>query len=349
MKDLLVGVLCKKVDPDRYSVIKDKLAFDLILFTPRGINWKQRTISGLLLSKGRVQKKKVPFPRVVFNQFFTRSSATARGLEREIGRGKVFNIRTRINKMTTYSILSQSSLKPMVIPTRQFSAEAMLEMLSTGPVIFKPVYGAKGRDVLKIVREGERFKVSYQVDTEKVAFSRADDLLKWLEKYTDKEDFILQPFISFTKLDGHVFDLRVLVQKDRLGKWHVTATMSRVGFGYSYISNCLWKLMTAEQVLERLSSPVTLSQLSSNAIEVAMNMERAIAPLGELGIDYGIAGDKLWIIEVNGMPSKQIFEKFSAQTMENVMLTPLMYARFLARNSKKSEKLSTNIRYLPKQ
>lgn len=334
MKNLLVGVLCRKADPDRYSVIKDKLAFDLILFTPRGISWKQRTISGLLLSKGKVQKKKVPFPSVVFNQFFTRSSSTARRLEGEIGKGKVFNIRTRINKMTTYSILSQSSLRPMVIPTRQFSPEAMWEMLDTGPVIFKPVYGAKGRDVLKIVREGERFKISYQVDTELVAFSRADDLLKWLEKYTDKEDFILQPFLLFTKLDGHVFDLRMLVQKDRWGKWQVTADMSRLGFGYSYISNCLWKLMTAEQVLERLSSSITLSQLTANAIEVAMNMEGGIAPLGELGIDYGIADDNLWIIEVNGMPSKQIFEKFGVQTMENVMLTPLLYARFLAGDSK---------------
>lgn len=55
--------------------------------------------------------------------------------------------------------------------------------------------------------------------------------------------------------------------------------------------------------------------------------------LGELSVDYGIAAGRPWIIEVNGMPQKQIFRDISVETLERVVRTPLLYAKFLASSS----------------
>jgi len=330
MEGILVGVLCNKINPDNFSAVQDKLSFDLLLFASKGINWRQRRISGLLLRKGQWRQREVRFPDAVYNQRFTRSPATARRLEREIGWGRVFNIRTRLDKLTTYSILAKSRVKPLLIPTRPYSEKLILEMLATDPVIMKPVYGARGRDVLKLVRHGEEYRVYSQSDYDVTTFSRPRELLKWLEGYTDKENFILQPFLSLATLAGHIFDLRMLVQKDGLGKWRVTATLSRLGFERYFVNNLAWEVRTVEQVLESVPNTISLPRLKAKAIEVAVNMEKAMGHLGELSVDYGIAAGRPRIIEVNAMPQKQIFRDISAKTWERVVRTPLLYARFLS-------------------
>lgn len=330
MKNLLVGVLCNKIKPDLFSAVRDNLPFDLLLFTSKGIDWVQRRISGMLLHNGQWRQREVRFPDAVYNQCFTQSPAIARRLEREIGWGRVFNIRTRFNKLTTYSILAKSKVKPLLIPTRPYSEKLLLEMLATDSVIMKPVYGAKGRDVLKIARHGDEFKVYSQSDYDGIVFSRPEELLELARGYADREDFILQPFISFDTLAGHIIDLRMLVQKDDLGEWRVTATLSRIGFQRYYVSNFAWSLRPAEQVLESVPSTKSLTQLKDIAIAVAENMEKAMGHLGELSVDYGIAGGRPWIIEVNGMPQKLIFRDISVETLERVVRTPLLYAKFLA-------------------
>jgi glutathione synthase/RimK-type ligase-like ATP-grasp enzyme len=333
MNNLLVGVLCNKIKPDLFSTVQGSLPFNLLLFTNRGINWEQRSISGLLLHNGQWRQREVRFPDAVYNQRYTQSSATAFRLEREIGRGRVFNMRTRFNKLITYSILEKSIVKPLLIPTRAYSDNSLLEMLDASPVIMKPVYGAKGRDVLKIVRHGDEYKVYSQSDYESITISRPNELLNWARGYTDREGFVLQPFISFDTLGGYVIDLRMLVQKDSLGEWRVTATLSRIGFQRYYVSNLAWNVRPGEQVLESVPSTNSFTQLRNIAIAVAAKMEMALGHLGELSVDYGIAAGRPWIIEVNGMPQKQIFRDISVETLERVVRTPLLYAKFLASSS----------------
>lgn len=330
MENVLVGVLCKEIIPDLYSPVRNKLPFDLLLFTRRGINWGRGRISGLLLRKGHWRQGEMPFPDAVYNQLYTRSSALVRGLERVIGRGKVFNILTRFNKLTTHSILANSKLRSLLIPTRPYSEKSLWEMLGSGSVIVKPVYGCNGRNVLKLARAGAEYRVFLQSDYDFRTFSRAGELLRWLKKYTGQEDYILQPFLSFTALNGHIFDLRMLVQKGGPGGWQVTATLSRLGFEGYYINNLPWDVRTAEQVLASVPCAVSLPQLKAYAVAVAVSMEKAIGHLGDLSVDFGIVAGRPRLIEVNGMPQKQVFGKISVKTLERVLWTPLMYARFLA-------------------
>lgn len=330
MKNVLVGVLCKEITPDLYSRVRNELPFDLLLFTKRGINWGRGRISGLLLRKGHWRQGEMPFPDAVYNQLYTRSSALARRLEGVIGRGKVFNILTRFNKLATYSILADSKFRSLLIPTRPYSEQSLLEWLGSGPVILKPVYGCNGRGVLKLARTGRDYRVLLQSDYDFRTFSRSGELLRWLKKYTGGEDHILQPFLSLASLGGHIFDLRMLVQKDGLGQWQVTATLSRLGFEGYYINNLAWDVRTAEQVLESSPWAISLPQLKAYAVAIAVRMEEAMGHLGDLSVDFGIAAGRPRLIEVNGMPQKQVFGNISARTLERVLWTPLMYARFLA-------------------
>ena len=170
------------------------MPFDLLLFTKRGINWGRGVISGLLLRKGHWRQGEMPFPDAVYNQLYTRSPALARRLERVIGCGKVFNILTRFNKLTTHSILANSKLRSLLIPTRPYSEKSLWEMLGSGPVIVKPVYGCNGRNVLKLARAGGEYRVFLQSDYDFRTFSRAGELLRWLKKYTARRIIFCSPF-----------------------------------------------------------------------------------------------------------------------------------------------------------
>ena len=171
-----------------------------------------------------------------------------------------------------------------------------------------------------------------QSDYESITISRPNELLNWARGYTDREGFVLQPFISFDTLGGYVTDLRMLVQKDSLESGG-SATLSRIGFQRYYVSNLAWNVRPGEQVLESVPSTNSFTQLRDIAIAVAAKMEMALGHLGELSVDYGIAAGRPWIIEVNGMPQKQIFRDISVETLERVVRTPLLYAKFLASSS----------------
>lgn len=88
----------------------------------------------------------------------------------------------------------------MLIPTSQYRKKTLLEMLTAGPVILKPVYGVLGRDVLKIVCDGERYKVSYQMDNEMIAFSLANDLVKVVREIHRQRGFPSSALFSFHQI-----------------------------------------------------------------------------------------------------------------------------------------------------
>ena len=144
---------------------------------------------------------------------------------------------------------------------------------------------------------------------------------------------MIQPFVAFASIEDHLFDMRMLVQKNRNGLWDVTADMSRVGYKNYFVTNTAYGVQPIGKVFENTAfSSTIVSDLRDISIRVAKTLEKHLCSLGEISVDFGITNNgKLWIIEVNGKPEKTIFGEIGDEILDKVFLTPIEYAAYLAK------------------
>ena len=101
-------------------------------------------------------------------------------------------------------------------------------------------------------------------------------------KRLNSENFILQQFIEFDKINDKIYDIRMLVQKNENGQWTVSGGLSRISYTNYYITNYSSKIISLESLLE--SKPLlknTIEQIKSICLITAETLE---SKLGHLGI-----------------------------------------------------------------
>ncbi len=113
-KKPLIGIIMSYLRPlipeELAHVIVTNLNIDLLLFSPREINWSKKTISGLFFKNGNWEIKTLPFPLVIYNRRYSSKYYMANKLEKVIGQGMVFNHITKFNKWLIYKILKDSKV-----------------------------------------------------------------------------------------------------------------------------------------------------------------------------------------------------------------------------------------------
>ncbi|SHI59964.1 YheC/YheD family protein [Lutispora thermophila] len=335
MKKYLVGLLCNNLAPINYYNLAEDLSIELIKFTRSGIDWEKQEIKGIMFNSGKWEEKVTRFPDSIYNRCYTSSTVTTDKLEKVIGSGKVFNSFTRFDKYKVYSILKESGLEDLMLPTYQYTREHLLSMLhEEGTVLMKPVKGAMGHKILRFTFQSNEYKVYIQTFYSVKIIKSADDLIIFIDKQCTPEKYIIQPFISFASIDGHVFDMRMLVQKNKKGVWNITADMSRVAYRNFFITNLTYDVLRIHEVFENAGFDKTiLLELRDISIRVAEILEEKLCFLGEISVDFGIESNgKLRIIEVNGKPEKTVFGRISDEALQKVFITPLEYAAYLAEN-----------------
>jgi glutathione synthase/RimK-type ligase-like ATP-grasp enzyme len=330
---IIIGILCSNLKHTDFYNTVNSLPINLIKFTVNGINWKDKKISGKILENGKWKQTVTRFPDAVYNRCYSSSEAVARSFEKVIGKGKVFNSFTRFNKYTIFSILEKSQLNYLMIPTHPYSTKVLLNMLNEGPVLIKPAKGTLGCNIFRFALEDNKYKVYSQTFHPMETFKTADELTSYLEKEINPKNYIIQPFISFASIDNHIFDMRMLVQKNHRGIWDVTADMGRVCFKNYFVTNLTYAIQPVGKILESTEfQHITISKLKQISIQVAKELEDNMCSLGEISADFGISSDgKLWIIEINGKPQKSIFCGIDNRILEKLVTTPLQYATYLAK------------------
>ena len=336
MKDrALIGLLCQNLNPvPFYNHCKD-MPVRIIKFKAGGIDWKKKRLNGIILENGEWTKAETPMPDAVYNRCYTDSAETAERLEGIIGRGKVFNGLTLFDKYTVFRILSNSKLEPFVIPTFKYSDEALIKLLYyQGAALIKPSKGSMGSRVYKISMENSIYKVYLHSLLSPKIFKQTEALLNFLTGMMKRRNFVIQPFINFMRHNGHIFDIRLLVQKNGRGTWDVTATASRVCYKSSFVSNLVYSLKSVEDVISGTKYEESLMPcLKKISIQTAVTLEKSLCNLGEISVDFGIDTEgRLWIIEVNGKPDKLMFQHLESGVFEKLFRQPNEYALYLARH-----------------
>ncbi|NOU57554.1 hypothetical protein HN020_22950 [Brevibacillus borstelensis] len=334
----------RRVVLKRYQSHHD-LKLKLFAFTPADINWRKRRIRGLSLKGNKWVQRSFRFPKSIINRCHNnRKTVVIQRLQRLIGKHKVFNTINQLNKWSIQKILKESFLQmyvPDMFPFRNANLQELLEKYKL--VYIKPVLGSRGKKVHRIERmdNGDTY-VSVHSLAPTYIYRNGEDYVKRIKKLIGRTPFIIQQGIRAKSINQRHFDIRVHLQKDMTGNWAVSAIVSRVAHEHYFntsIYECLYNV--GEQAAEFPMGENVLQTLRQISVNAAQMVESRIGLMGELSVDYVMdQADKLWIIELNGNPQKDIYEDFDHDRLTAIVhRRPIEYAYYLAmsRKSNKTE------------
>jgi len=313
------------------------------IFSPREINWTNKTIKGFTLENRRIVKKTLPFPQVVYNKLENRHQE-ALPLVRAMWKKfsslgiKFFNPKF-FNKIEIHRVLSANSTLAAHIPDTsvEFNQENLHQMLQKHSSVFvKPGGGSLGQGVIKISRSSGGYRYQYRTTRRNVTATvkGLPALIRRIAPHVGKRP-IIQQAINLATYQGRVFDLRILMQKSGDGRWTRTFSFGKLAAPGSIAANVAagGKVVNFRKIIHGAFP----SQEKQKRVEEQINKLCFLIPsvlakhfrnLGELGIDIGV--DKSgwpWIIEVNSKYSRHVFPR---QVRINSILNPLAYACRLA-------------------
>ena len=343
----LIGILVanrrkRKAILKRYQRHHD-LKLRLCAFTPRDIRWKSKRVVGLCREGYNWKVKKLPFPKAVYNRCYNKKTKTIQRLKNKIGSHRIFNAINFFSKWDIYKVLDQSFLKSFVPDTFLYREENLLQQLLQYKLIYiKPVYGNRGKSVHRIeLMENGEFHISLHSMAPAYVCRSPEDFQETIHQLLGNGLFIVQQGIRSRFLDQQLFDLRVLVQKNRHGNWAVSTIASRLTYEHYFNTSIYSDIYDFTQMIPRIGpiSELILQSLHQKSINVAQLVEAQIGLLGEVSVDYILdENGKLWIIELNGSPQKSIYDDMENFQDEKVIYQrPIEYAYFLSRLRKKSQ------------
>jgi len=314
------------------------LSLRLYAFTPADILWRKKRIIGLSLKKGVWKRRSFPLPHAVYNRCYNQNRITVQRLEKAIGKNKCFNNINSFNKWELYNLFKQSSLGCYVPDTFLYREAKISELLEKYKQVYiKPPYGHQGKSVYRVeLADNGDTHISLHSVAPRYICRRNEDIQGRLDKLLGRQNYMVQQGIQVSQLNRRYFDIRALVQKGMRGEWTVSALIARVAYeGYFNTSMCD-NVRDAADILLQVLSPEKTNEILLSLFEVSVKAAAAaeahIGLLGELSVDFALdEQSKLWIIELNGKPQKNIYDDLR-EIKRIVYSRPLEYAYYLSQS-----------------
>jgi len=314
-----------------YARLSKRHPFELLFFSPRGINWQMGLINGLRLKGGRWERGNYLFPLTVYNRCYPDSGKTLLGLSELLGEKKVFNSLTQFDKWQVYRALKRHSTLSAYLPKTYCydNGPCLMRILSRHrAVILKPRLGFGGRGVFLVSKiSAELFKVQSHLIRNPLLITGEKFASLLFSLSAPPARFIAQEYIKSLQRNNTNFDVRLLVQKDYRGEWRAEAALSRVCRAGGLLTNDYRQIVEPLQVIE---GPL-LERLEVLSCLTAEQLAGHFTSLGEIGVDFLIGEDgRPWLLEVNGKPDKSLFWQLKqGDVLERIYLNPLAYQKFL--------------------
>lgn len=313
-----------------YGELWRKSGQDLLFFDPGGIDWEQGKINGLMLKGGRWRKGYVDFPKTVYNRCFPEPRQVIERLSEVVGEENIFNTLTHFDKWEVFQALQGSEVQDYLPPTFVYDQEKLADLLTEyGSIILKPRLGHGGYGVTRVTLLAPDFVLIHSTGFP-LPVKGEEFYLPFLLTIAPPEKFIAQVYIDSAFADGGKADVRILMQKNGVGKWEAGGELSRLTSAASLLTNAYNAILSPDEVASREQLEVLygVSEL------VAVTLDGKLANLGELGVDFLIdRSGRPWILEVNGKPDKSLFRKLGDEEMlKRVYLNPLKYQQYLLGN-----------------
>ena len=348
LKKLLAG----KVDPFYrwYARVLLRNKGIAVFFSPKRIAWNKNEVVGVVRVIANKQEtwieETLPIPSVIYDRCFgNHNRFQCKIIRKKCAMHsptiKVLNAVVKLGKRRVYTLCGQISRFQDNLPKwdilRPDNIDALLEQFPIAYV--KPNKLSKGKGVTKVSRTPFGFLVEQNRESKNYQHLCASpsEVLQDLEPYISSQGFmVVQEAIPLMTFQGHPFDFRLLLQKDKSGSWKKTGVAARISGEGSIISSPRSGgfVSTYDKVMAHLSE-ISRKDIASSmlnlALDLAKTMDDVIGPFVELGFDLGVdINGKVKIIEVNGIPLK-----VSIQRLKNQKITryahenPIEYAIYM--------------------
>jgi len=196
----------------------------------------------------------------------------------------------------------------------------------------KPSNGSLGLGIIRIDKWKNRWIIRFS-DSMKIISH--DQLLSILTKLTKDRYYIIQQTVPLAKINGGAFDIRVTVQRNRIGEWQVTGMVAKAARRGKHVSNVArgGKVYRLEPTLKKLNLNVTNTKQSIQrlAIYIAQHLNQYLPHLADIGLDIGIdKNGKPYFIEFNGRDLRYSFQLGKLhKEWYNTFKTPIAYGKYL--------------------
>lgn len=230
------------------------------------------------------------------------------------------------SKLTKYNVLRASPALISALPkTRLFSKQSLYAFLDRyKKVIAKPAAGSGGAGVMLMTR---KTKGRYRVQRGSSLHTLRGKLSTY--QYLRKKittPYLIQRGISLARVNGSLFDVRVMVQRRPGSPWVVTGMLAKVaGRGYiiTNVKRSKGRVLPIRTAIRRssihgASSSTIIARLRRIALHAAKRLASYYTRQQVFGFDMGIdASGRVWIIEANLRPDITLFLKLSDKSMYN--------------------------------
>lgn len=320
-------------------------------FSINDIDWIQKKIKGytFCFESQKWINGWFPMPDVIYDRavgFEKEEKPLAKQIRKNFKddlKIKFINNKDYLGKWETFERLSKYSEVNCYIPkTMEYTNfNDVLIMLKQNDFIFlKASHGSGGRQVIAIEKIDDMYKlVFYSAELKELKLKDIEELRGYIEKYTAGRKFIIQEGIRLLKYKDQVFDMRILIIKDREGKWRTIGNWARIAkSNYTITNYCaggrceyygnIYKHLCTKNSKVHIPSYDEIAQVT---IKIASYLEKTFDSFGELGMDIAIdMQGKLWFIEANTKPDKDLVE--GVEDFESIPLQNLSiyeYSKYL--------------------
>jgi glutathione synthase/RimK-type ligase-like ATP-grasp enzyme len=328
---------------DRFGVY-DRVGGLIYAFSPKAIDWENRTVYGLYYNPKRRAWRfgRFPYPSAIYRRDFHSDHEDIKKLI-EITGGNLFNS-WRFTKSYLNDYISRDRELSRYVPPSRLSEnfehiKKFIDMYHD--IILKPTSLSRGRGICIIRRDGDIYRVfDYRAKKPEEIELDSDDAL---EKFFDKNEcffnsYLVQRCLSLAKIDGSSFDIRVVMQKEKPNEWQCSGIECRVAASGLLLTNISrgGYALTIDEALNRAfpgdreGCEDLKEQIDRLCLKICRSLDRLGHHFGEFGMDIAVDEDKhLWIIEVNVFPSFKGFKTMDYNTYLKIRYTPILYAAHL--------------------
>lgn len=297
------------------------------VFTPKGVKWTTRTITGFTFvgrgKRGRWVPGTFPFPNVVYNRVPNRR-AESRPLVRSVLERlltdpelHIFNPRF-LDKWEVYEILSRSEGVSEHVPAteRCESLEGLLRFVRAHRHVYlKMAGGSLGRGTARVdLSPSGRFRWratrpgGHMV---KMNLKGERALDRQLQRLRRRGPYLMQEAVQVLRSKGRPFDVRALVQKDPDGRWRITGTAARIagpgqitthrprGGSRAKLVPLIRSIFRSPEAAGRV-----IQELNRVILRAAEAFDRETGwGHGEVSMDVAIDREgRPWVLEINSKP-----------------------------------------------
>lgn len=343
---LLLGNATHRYNPvhmmkysDRFGIYP-KIGGLIYAFSPKFINWKKHTVYGLYynIDEASWEYGCFPLPEVIYRRDFHSDPDLIKRLIQYTGE-RLFNS-YRFTKDELYDFIKLNGELKAYLPPTEYSLEfdQIRKFIHChNKVILKPVHLSRGRGICIIEKIGSKYKVvDFRPKTPIIYELYNDELLEnFFEVYQDLFDkYLIQKYISLSKIGNSPFDIRVVMQKRPDTEWGCTGIECRVSNnGYlTNISRGGYALPLNEALRKAFATDDELlsKQINELCRKLCLYLDNSGEHFAEFGLDIAIDTDKrLWLIEANVFPSFKGFKKIDPNIYLAIRYTPMLYASSL--------------------